>query len=236
MIPLLLILVTTALQSPQALHPVRWTTAVGPPSRQALQAKLKRPVKRPRGQEIYEHTESQGEIRTCADYARAKKNGWSDSANTYERSTESFFKDQCDVLLLVLTAKPSRISYVTDFKFDETALDMLPPSLSWILSGDEEAAAGKAERRGLSWRKFKPGVKVLKKDADWISVEEPGSARISLELKAFGDFNGDGIEDVLLFKSTSAINATYRYYEPVILTRTADGRLLKVLKIEEKRH
>src|ERR1700693_2881669 len=181
MIPLLLILVTTALQSPQALHPVRWTPAVGPPSRQALQAKLKRPVKRPRGQEIYEHTESQDEIRTCADYARAKKNGWSDSANTYERSTESFFKDQCDVLLLVLKAKPSRVSYVTDFKLDEAALDMLPPSLSSAMSNEELRAVDKAERRGVSWKQFTRGLKLVKTGADWMALEEPGEARISLE-------------------------------------------------------
>jgi hypothetical protein len=199
-------------------------------------AKLKRPVKRPSGQNIYEHSERQREIRTCSDYARAKKDGWSDSANTYERSTESFFKDQCDVLLLVLKAKPSRASYVTDFKLDEDALDLLPLSLSSILSNDEERAADKTERRGLSWKKFKPGLKLVKKGANWMAVEEPGEARISLEIKAFGDFNGDGIEDVLLFKSTSAINATFRYYEPVILTRTADGRLLKALEVEEKNH
>jgi hypothetical protein len=193
-------------------------------------------VKRPRGQDIYEHSEGQREIRTCADYARAKKNGWSESANTYERSTDSFFKDQCDVLLLVLKAKPSRVSYVTGFKLDKAALDVLPPSLSSAMSNEELQAVDEAERRGLSWKQFARGLKLVKTGADWMSLEEAGETRISLELKAFGDFNGDGIEDVLLFESTSAINATYRYYEPVILTRAADGRLLKVLKIEDKRH
>lgn len=72
---LLIILATAAQQRAQAQHPVRWTKAVGPPSRQALQAKLRRPVKRPPSQTIYEHTGHQREIRTCADYARARKNG-----------------------------------------------------------------------------------------------------------------------------------------------------------------
>lgn len=232
----LIILATAVQQRAQAQYSVRWTRAVGPPSRQALQAKLKRPVKRPPSQTIYEHTGRQREIRTCADYARARKNGWSDSANTYERSTEAFFKDECDVALLVLAAKPSRVSYVRNFKLDEAALDLLPPTLSWILSGEEEQAADDAERQGLSWKKFKPELKTVGKSTDWMAIEEPGEARISLEIKAFGDFNGDGIEDVLLFKSTNAIEGTFRYYEPVILTRTADGRQLKVLKVQDNIH
>jgi hypothetical protein len=234
MITLLLILATANLHAPQARHAVRWTGAVGPGSRQALEAKLKRPVKLPRGQKIFEHTDTKREIRTCADYMRAKKAGWRDSANTYERSTESFFKDQCDVPLLVLAAQPSRVSYVKNFKLDEAALDLLPPSLSWIMSGDEEQAADEAERQGLSWKKFKPGLKIREKYANGMEVEEPDEATIDLEINAFGDFNGDGIEDVLLFKSTHAIKGTFRFYQSVILTRTAAGGPLKAFEVEDK--
>lgn len=229
----LLILAAAAQQRAYAQHPVRWTRAVGPPSRQALQAKLKQPVKRPPSQKIYEHTGRQREIRTCADYAHARKNGWSDSANTYERSTEAFFKDQCDVALLVLAAEPSRVSFVRNFKLDEAALDLLPPSLSWILSGEEEQAADDAEHQGLSWKKFKPELKIRGKYLNGMTVEESGAAIIDLEIKAFGDFNGDGIEDVLLFKSTHAIEGTFRYYQPVILTRIAAKVPLKAFEVED---
>lgn len=232
MIQLLLILFT-ALPAPQARYLVRWTSAVGPRSRQGLEAQLKRPVKLPRGQTIHEHNVSQRAIRTCADYARAKKDGWSDEANTYERSTESFFKDQCDVPQLVLAAKPSRVSYIKNFKLDEAALDLLPPSLSTTPVGELEQAADEAERQGLSWKRFNPGLKIRDKYADGMEVEEPDVATVSLEIKAFGDFNGDGIEDVLLFKSMHAIGGTARYYEPVILTRVTAGGPMKAFGIKE---
>ena len=232
MITLLLIL-AAALHAPQARHPVRWTRAVGPHSRLALEAKLKRPVKLPRGQEIYEHSDRHRQIRTCADYARAMKNGWRNNANTFEMTMAASFKDQCDVPLLVLAAKPSRVSYVQNFKLDEAALDLLPPTLSFTPVGELEEAADAAERQGLSWKKFKPGLKLLKKGANWMVVEEPGESRIELEIKAFGDFNGDGSEDVLLFKSTNVIEGTFSSYYPVMLTRIAANGPLKASEVED---
>jgi hypothetical protein len=233
MITLLLVL-AAALHAPQARHPVRWTRAVGPPPRLALEAKLKRPVKLPRGQEIYEHSDRHRQIRTCADYARAMKNGWKNNANTFEMTMAASFKEECDVPLLILAAKPSRVSYVQNFKLDESALDLLPPTLSFTPFGELEEAADGAERTGLSWKKFKPGLKLLKKDANWMVVEEPGESRIELEIKAFGDFNDDGIEDVLLFKSTNVIGGTFSAYHPVILTRTAAGGPMKAFSVEDE--
>jgi hypothetical protein len=233
MMALLLMLTACALQVSQAHYPVHWKKSVGPPSRQALQATLRRPVKLQPGEKIYEHTEHRRLIRTCDDYARAQRNGWRNSANTYEMTVASSFKEQCDVVVLVLAAKPSRVSYVRNFTLDEAALDRLPPTLSFTPVGELEKAAAEAERQGLSWKKFKPDLKFLKKGRDWIAVEEPNEATTQLDLKAYGDFNGDGTEDLLLFKSTYATSGTFRYYEPLILTRTAPGDRLKAFKPED---
>jgi len=148
-------------------------------------------------------------------------------------TTESFFKDQCDVAWLTLAAKPSRVSYVRAFKLNEAALDLLPPSLSWVMSNDDEEAADQAAQKGLSWKKFKPGLKLVGKGPNWITVDED-NAHITLEIKAFGDFNGDGIEDILLFKSNYALEGTMRYYCPMILTRVAPGGPLKAVEVEDE--
>jgi len=106
---LVLILFAAFQQTALAQHPVRWTRDVAPPSRSALEAKLRAPVKHPRGQKINQHFGRGSEIRTCVDYLRALKAGWGDSTSLYEMTTESFFKDQCDVAWLTLAAKPSRV-------------------------------------------------------------------------------------------------------------------------------
>jgi len=228
-----LLILAAAFQASQPSYPVRWTRAVGPPSRRVLKAKLKMPVNHPPGQRMYEHTGRKREIRTCVDYLRAKRNNWSDEANGFERATEGFFKEQCYAPLLILAARPSRISYVKNFKLNEAALDLLPPSMSFTPVGELEEKADEAERQGLSWKKFKPGLKLLKKGADWIAVEEPSESRIELHIKAFGDFNGDGVEDVLLFKSDRAIGGTFHADYPVVLTRVVADGPLKAFEIND---
>jgi hypothetical protein len=234
-IELMLTIAISGQRAASAQHPVRWTRAVGPPSRQALKAKLQSPVKKPASQKIFEHGGRKREIRTCADYERAKRNGWEDDANGYEHATESFFKDACDSLLLILAAKESRVSYVTGLRLNEASLDELPPSMSFAPIGEVEEKAAEAERQGLSWKKFKPGLKILTKGANAVSVEEPGEARINLEIKAFGDFNGDGVEDVLLIKSDRAIGGTFFAMYPVILSRLNPHARLKVVEIKEEK-
>jgi hypothetical protein len=65
------------------------------------------------------------------------------------------------------------------------------------------------------------------------SGREPGEARIELEIKGFGDFNGDGIEDILLFKSDTVIEGTFYAYYPVILTRLAAGGPVKAFEVKD---
>src|SRR5207244_4015909 len=106
----------------------------------------------------------------------------------------SFFKEQCDVVALILAAKPSRVSYVETFALNDAVLDLLPPELGLNLSGDAERDAASASARGLSWKQATPGLKITKRtSADAIVIEEPDAAQHYLTLKAFGDFNGDGI-------------------------------------------
>jgi hypothetical protein len=226
MITLLLILTAASGQLAQGPYPVRWTSAVGPASRQALEAKVKAPVKKLRRSKIYLHLEGEPEIRTCSDYARALKDGWSESINNYEIAIESFFKEQCDVPWLLLAARPSRVSYVRGFKLDEHALDLIPPPSQWSSPGVEDVAEGK----GLSWKQQDPELKVTGKKVNEITVESEGDRKI-LEIKGFGDFNGDGIEDVLLFEASYSIGGSGRYYTPVILTRLAPGGPIKVFEV-----
>src|SRR5262249_30741064 len=122
---LLLLLAIASQALAQAGHPVRWTRAVGPPGRQALRAKLlEPPASEPRPEEI----------QSCADYLRALKDGW-DGAHS---AIESLVEAECDPILLVLAAKPSRVSYVRGFKLDESALDLLPASVSYVADEDKD--------------------------------------------------------------------------------------------------
>jgi hypothetical protein len=232
LIATLFIMATGSRQAAQAQHPVRWTKAVGPPSRQALEAKFRAPVGVfPRSARIRDHNRV---IRTCVDYARAKKRGW-EAADRYEAVSESIYVDECQTLALVLAAKPSRTSYVKNFKLDEAALDLLPPSLTFVKDPD---AAGEAERQGLSWKKFVPGLKIKEKSANSITVLEPGqeddTARVGLEIKAFGDFNDDGVEDILLsWEAHTESDGKLQGSTLLILTRLAPDGPFKTIELDD---
>ena len=214
-LPLLLLMASTR-QIAQAQYPVRWTRAVGPHSRQALRAELLGPPAR-------------NEIQTCPDYARALKD---DKDYVPDGADESREKADCDVILLVLAAKPSRVSYVRGFKLDESALDLLPASLSEI--ADEDQA--KVKHIGLSWKKYHPEAKLVRKAFNEINVEGDDEFGVNLQIMAFGDFNGDGVEDVLLFRESYDIGGHGRCCtpEPVILTRLAPGGRFKAFEVDDK--
>lgn len=226
-------LVVGLLVPQQAVYPVRWTPAVGPPDRRAL---ARQPIKLPpktalEGRDDSGRTYS---VRTCAEYARAMRRGFEPLDNA-QIATRSFFVDQCDVVALILTARPSRVSHVTTFALDDGVLDELPPVMTFALSGDAEHAAADAQARGLSWRRANPEAKITKRiSANEIRVDEGDDAYHLLELKAFGDFNGDEVEDVLLFQASYATHGTFHSYEPVVLTRTSPTGPLKVVKLPKR--
>lgn len=229
---MLALLFVLAVAQPAA-HPVRWLEEVAPPGRAALEARLAQPVKNEIPDPLVEETrDGRTVIRTCTDYAAAKKRRW-EPANNFQIAVEAAFREQCEVGALILAAKPSRQSFLDTFTLDTSALDRLPPTLSYALSGDAERAASEAERLGKSWKTFKPAAIVVETPSTHeLVVEEPDDARIDLRIKAFGDFDGDGVEDVLIFVSTHAIGASFQSYEPIVLTRTSAGGSLKVVNIK----
>jgi hypothetical protein len=231
MLPLALLFVIAAAQAPAAggqAYAVRWEARVAPPGRAGLEAQLKQP---PRGMDPADElddVDEKGEnhpIRTCDEYEKAKKDGWA-PANNAQGAIESWFIGTCDVVQLLLKAKPSRVSYVGDLKMDRTALDVLPPSIADM--PDDSARLERAEKAGLSLRQYLPKLKIL--------AAAPGHLRISevesmydIEILGYGDFNGDGFEDVLLSQGSYATHGSMHVYDTVILTRTQPTGLLSVI-------
>src|SRR5262245_41377100 len=74
-------------------HPVRSTASLGPRDRAALEAALTRPPKDLQPGDALDHHDAKGvnhPIRTCAQYTRALKAGWS-AENNAQMATEGFF-------------------------------------------------------------------------------------------------------------------------------------------------
>ncbi len=212
----------------QAAHPVRWLPVIGPPDRAALEAALKKPPIGLAADDALDNHDKQGRnhpIRTCDAYAAAIKAGWS-AENNAQMMTEGFFIRGCDLVRLVLAAKPSRASYVADWKLDASALAVLPPSIDDF--NENSDALKKAEDQGRSLKQFNPALKVADADPGKFAVQDENS-RYVLEIVGYGDFDGDGIEDVLLFQGSYAVGGSMHAYSPVILTRTKPAGVLSTV-------
>jgi hypothetical protein len=131
---------------------------------------------------------------------------------------------RCLVLRALKGATPPRQSTLSQFRLDEKAVDILPPSLGVVVSKDDERRLKDAEAKGQSWKAFEPGVKAPVSNAGILRVEGDGWST-TLEIYARADFDGDGFEDVLLSVNGSLSEGSYSSARMVVLTRLSGERL-----------
>lgn len=153
----------------------------------------------------------------------ASQAGSSDRQRQAERSTMA----DCLVLQELWSAKPARASYLHDLPWDARVLPLLPPQLAITVSAESERAAGAAAGFGQTWRDFDPSAAAAAgaRGPDEIVVTGKGFVE-RLILWGRGDFNGDGLEDLLVQSFDTLTEGTYRNTRLFVLTRrTADGPL-----------
>jgi hypothetical protein len=158
-------------------------------------------------------------VRTCRDYDAAVKTGWY-ALTTYDISMESFFKRTCGVLALLANGGPAKQSF-------------LGPPTEGFGNADRVGASAIAalapEARGLTIGDLvrSGGVTIEAEEARRLVVTANG-LRGELTEIARGDFDGDGIADILAFFSVHAQNGSFRSYEVLVLTRKKSERPLEV--------
>jgi len=150
---------------------------------------------------------------------------------TYDITMEGWFKISCEPLLYLKKAAPARVSYVADFRLDKDPLKNLPPRLGPIVSGDTRDRVEEGVARGMTWTDLFPETVVESAAPTKIDLRCADNT-IGLSLIAWGDFNGDGLEDVLLFHAFNVISGTLRCYKHVVLTRRSREDRLSVVPMD----
>ena len=148
-------------------------------------------------------------------------------ASSQEFQSERSTMAECVVFQKLRRAVPARSSYVHDLAWDEHVLPLLPPQLAITVSAESTRAAGVAANQGRGWQDFDPSVTAgaSSKGPEEIVVAGNGFSE-RLVLWGRGDFNGDGVEDLLVQSFDSLTDGTYRNTRIFLLTRhAANGRL-----------
>lgn len=174
-------------------HSVRWTPRIPLTSLAQAAEFLRRPVEpgiiMARVKDDGSRRELIG-VKTGADYVNALNAGFQPNLGIDLTGSGRFTVAECVQQLRL--AKPSRQSHVAGLRLDRLKLSELPAIMTPIVSG-EQLQAAKIKKHGWADRT----ARITEVEAFKLVIDgDHGKA--TFWTAGWGDFNGDGLEDVLL--------------------------------------
>lgn len=148
---------------------------------------------------------------------------------TYEVAMESWFIHSSGTRILIRSAEPSTKSFVKDFQFaDKSLLHKLPCQLHprWreFLPPGLNTAAVRDVQDTVTFGELFPNAAVSNISPYCIEIvqwtTEEGGLRLLLDMVAWGDFDGDGFEDILCEAAEYYLGGSGRRYYHLLLTQT----------------
>ncbi len=150
--------------------------------------------------------------------------------NYMESKAADYYRSFCTRLRLLQQVKPAKKNYLKNFNLTQTAY--LPPTIVTAGGADDyDVPLEEAAKKGESLQVLIQQKKVVMSDAsNPLSVkfiyEDMQTQLIEI---ARGDFNGDGLEDILVQRNvTPTVQATYALYGSWLLTRTSPQGMIQV--------
>jgi hypothetical protein len=124
-------------------------------------------------------------------------------------------------------AQPAERSYLREFLLDEEAIHLLPAMADISPSCDYQCRQWVANERRIPLSRFEPVIRVIVKSderirirtIDWVSI---------VTILGRGDFNGDGLDDLLVMINGGSMSGTWGGAELYLLSRDAPDAVLFV--------
>lgn len=161
-------------------------------------------------------------LSSCAQYL-AQPAGRLESVRERDGAPFMELAMRCQAAQAILAAQPARQSNIPSQFIDKDLPRLLPPEVAMVVSVQESKRL-LANKNNRSWgdiSRIKKGAILAPNRASFSSDE--GSQLI--ELVARGDFNGDGLEDVMFTSRDSVEGGTYSALRLFQITRrTQDGK------------
>lgn len=206
-------------------YPVTWTKDMKVKSLAAIPALLSADI----GKVHYIDNNDQKAVATsCNNYFRLTKLGYY-PANNAELAAESYFKEKCDPLLLLLHARPAAESHVRNFDLKNDYKE-LPAAIVFPSITDVESPIGPLN---LAF----PDVTVEESPSPATSttitlVTKAENMRAVISILAWGDFNHDRIDEMLVFVANYVPGGTYHSYTTYLLTKKSSSDPIVEVKIK----
>jgi hypothetical protein len=164
-------------------------------------------------------------VRTCREYEQALSEGFY-AYTTVDIKVASRFEHQCGLLNALESARPPSSSFVSHPKVGVLDLAIMPISF-FPYFGD----TGPGHSANVTYQnKVDEGALVIKRVShNLLQIEEPHGMGQQLVEVVRADFNGDGIEDILLFEYCYATEGTLGYGLVRIITRTSSTGMFETV-------
>ena len=140
----------------------------------------------------------------------------------------------CFIFEELRQAKPSQTSYVEDIKLNPELLSYLPAMVNPAASCDFLCRQHVANERRIPWRKFEVARFLdVKVDHEHRMDVLTDTEHLTLEIMARGDFNDDGVQDLLLWVHASATGGTWGTTTFFKLSRETPDDVLHVINADD---
>lgn len=207
-------------------YPVRWTKHVEITSLEEVDQRLAAPLELIGGEDDYlELTKGNEAVRISngLDYLKRIKDGYYPMTR-YDSAMDRQVSGLYIPLGMLKVAKPSSVSYLSDFALDQITLKDLTHEIMIFSESKPE---------GYTFHDDCPHAVIEKQTEDlllWYCLTDPEDRESKwgyrLALVMWGDFNGDGVEDVLCdFMYDFVYGSNREAYMVVLTKRSADERL-----------
>jgi len=172
----------------------------------------------------------------CKQWAELHQAGYEPSTEL-EVQADGGAAFQCDVLRLLERARPARLSFVRELpKKGPDLLRILPAVFATAESPERAKRLAPLTQQGASLAAFDPKAKTIASPVPEVTrvSESQGQSLVDIQPKAWGDFNGDGVDDVLMAVRNSMTEGSISTARVLLLTRAAPTEVLRVLEAPGK--
>jgi hypothetical protein len=165
-------------------------------------------------------------ITTWRDFVRYRQAGYRDADNSVNVMSGWFWRTRGHIPFLE-TAIPARQSFVRGLRPGRDLVRLLPLDIAPML-GEESNEAADSIKQHKSWLEIYPQTRITEKTGTDLSLRM-GQDELSLTILAYGDFNHDGFDDMLVCYSQRVTDGTFYYSGLAVLTRTNASDCLRAL-------
>ncbi len=174
---------------------------------------------------------SERQVKNCEEFFIALDKDMK-TVKGYELYYYTYLGLQCHTARAILEGKDAKRSYLTDFKFDESVIDVFPPDLADLVS--EEMIKKVRNNKDINTlskalRQISQLASIQVENEHEVVVRAIGGQKI-IKLLAKGDFNNDGFEDIIVQTKNSIVQGTYKSTSLFLLTRKNTNPMFELVK------